>query len=347
MLNALSLSGLEDLASGGESPRRSAILAALTNQYLDLEPRLSDRHIELYDNVFRLLVSGIELQARLALAEKLAPMKRAPRETVRALAHDAQAVVATPVLQRSPVLDENDLLSVARSRGEGHRAALAARPEIGARVTDVLLEANEQAVTVALVCNGSAKLSKDGAATLADIARSNMVVAQALAARLRMPAMAVTQLVDAARAMVINTLAQDNPTTCAGELLDAVGTAVDVVGSVPAEPTDRLNDQQIVTLYVMKSLDEVEAALAARAALSADIVGEAMSAARIDALLIVLKAARFAPIHVEGMLSARLGVPVGSRMLRDPLDQYDRINAAEPERMINFVLQREQFRRAN
>jgi hypothetical protein len=76
------------------------------------------------------------------------------------------------------------------------------------------------------------------------------------------------------------------------------------------------------------------------------VVGEALSASRIDGLLIVLKAARFAPIHVEGMLSARLGVPVGSRMLRDPLDQYDRINAAEPERMINFVLQRDQFRRA-
>ncbi len=58
MLSAASLSGLEDLASGGESPRRSAILAALTSQYLDLEPRLSDRHIELYDNVFRMLVQA-------------------------------------------------------------------------------------------------------------------------------------------------------------------------------------------------------------------------------------------------------------------------------------------------
>jgi hypothetical protein len=273
-------------------------------------------------------------------------MKRAPRETIRVLAHDDQSVVATPVLQRSPMLEDKDLISVARSRSEAHRAALAGRPMLPAQVTDVLLEANEQSVTLALVANGSARLSPSGAGALADMARANTAVAQALAARLHMPALAVTQLVEAARATVISTLAQDMPAACPESLTDAVETAVGVVGSLPPQPTLQLNDQQIVTLYVMKSLDEVEAALAARSRISAEVVGEALSAARIDGLLIVLKAARFAPIHVEGMLSARLGVPVGSRMLRDPLDQYDRINAAEPERMINLVLQRDQFRRA-
>ncbi len=189
-------------------------------------------------------------------------MKRAPRETIRALAHDEQPVVATPVLQQSTVLEENDLLSVARSRGEAHRSALAQRPNIGARVTDVLLEANEQSVAVALVSNGSAQLSREGASALADMASSNVMVAQALAARLRMPAMAVTHIVEAARATVVNTLARENPAAQAGEITGAVSDAVDVMGSVPGAAAEDLNDQQIVTLYVMKSLDEVEAALA-------------------------------------------------------------------------------------
>ncbi|NJL72865.1 MAG: DUF2336 domain-containing protein [Candidatus Competibacteraceae bacterium] len=151
MLQGFSLSGLEDVAAGEDSPRRDAILSALTDQYLELEPRLSDRHIELYDNVFRVLVSGIELQARLALSEKLAAVKRAPREIIRDLANDEYAVVATPVLQRSPLLDEIDLVNVARNRSEAHRAALAQRPNLHTVVTDVLVDRREQSVLVALI----------------------------------------------------------------------------------------------------------------------------------------------------------------------------------------------------
>lgn len=334
-----SLSGLEDVAAGEDSPRRDAILSALTSQYLELEPRLSDRHIELYDNVFRVLVSGIELQARLALAEKLAPMKRAPREIIRELANDPYAIVARPVLQQSPLLDDIDLVMVARTRTEAHRAALAERPALNTDVTDVLVTRREQSVLVALIGNDSARLSADGATTLTEVATDNMVVAQALAVRLQLPAVAVTQILRAARTAVISTLAHAEPEARARDITSAVETAVGVVESLPAED-EGLTEQQIVALYGMKSEPEVATGLSALTGINRDLIIQALASPSLDGLLIVLKAAEFSRQSAEGMLSIKLGVAVGSRALHEPLGQFERIRAVEPERMLGFVLSR-------
>ncbi len=343
MSEGFSLSGLEAVAAGQDSPRRDAILVALTNQYVELEPRLSDRHIELYDNVFRVLVNGIELQARLALSEKLAPMKRAPRETVRELANDEYAVVAAPVIQLSPVLGEGDLIAIARKHGEAHRAAVAGRPGIATPVTDVLVEHREQSVMVALIGNDTARLSPGGADVLTESALANPVVAQALAARLQLPAMAVTQILQAARSAVINSLAYAEPEAKAGDITAAVGTAVGVVASLPQKDA-ALSQDHVVTLYSMDSIDEVVAGLAAASSLSPLSVEAALEAEGADAMLIVLKAAEFSRSNVEAMLSIKLGIPVGWSALQEPLAQFDRISASDAERKLQYVLARQSKR---
>jgi hypothetical protein len=340
MIQSLSLSGLEDLAAGDYSPRRDAILSTLTDQYLELEPRLSDRHIELYDNVFQLLVTGIELHARLALAEKLAPMKRAPREIVRDLANDDYAIVASPILRHSPLLDEADLVGIATRKSEAHRAALAQRPNLNTAVTDVLVNKREQSVLVALIGNDTAKLSSAGATTLTDIASQNAVVAQSLASRLQLPATAVTQILIAARAVVVSTLSHAEPDARASEITGAVRRGVEAVGALPETMSDDVNEQQIVTLYGLGQIEDVVLGLARRAELDPAIVRRALEVPCTDALLIVMKAAGFERQHAQGILSVKMSVALNSPALLEPLGQYDRINAADPARMLVFVLSR-------
>jgi Uncharacterised protein conserved in bacteria (DUF2336) len=344
MIPGLSLSGLENVAAGEDSPRRDAILRALTKQYIELEPRLSDRHIDLYDNVFRLLVNGIEVQARLALAEKLAPMKRAPREVVRDLANDEYSIVAAPVLQQSPVLDDADLISVARLRGEAHRVALAQRPDLATLVTDVLIDKREQAVLAALVINDTALLSTGGATTVTDIAASNMVVAQALAVRLKLPATALNQILEAARATVVNTLAHSQPDARAGDITSAVGTAVTRVGSLPSKAAEDVSQDHLVTLYSMNSLDEVIKGLVRLTGMERNVIRGALNMRSPDALLIVLKVAGFEDYNVEAMMSIKLGIPVGWPALKEPMAQFERINTDNAERMLGIILSREQSR---
>lgn len=346
MTAGLSLTGLEDIANGDDTPRRSAILSALTQQYLELEPRLSDRHIELYDNVFKLLVGGIELQARVTLSERLAPLPRAPRDTIKVLAKDDYAAVAAPVLKQSPLLDEADLIEIASNKSEAHRAALAGRPNIAVGLTNILVERREQSVFVELVQNDSARLSADGAVALASMAQGNPMVAQALAARLQIPATALTQILDAARSAVVEMLVKEEPETARETIAQAVDAGVETVASLPEEGAEALSDQQIVALMSMKKIDEVTAALAARSGLPRDMITLTFKAFHVDGFLIVLKAAGFKRGAAEGMLAARLGVPVGSTLLMSSMDQYGRINPIDPMRMIEFVLHREQLRLA-
>lgn len=344
MTAGLSLTGLEDIASGEDTPRRSAILSALTQQYLELEPRLSDRHIELYDNVFKLLVSGIELQARVALSERLAPLPRAPRDTVRKLARDDYAAVAAPVLKQSPLLDEIDLIEVARNKTEAHRAALAGRANIAVAVTNILVERREQSVFVELVQNDSARLSADGAVALASMAQGNPVVAQALAARLQIPATALSQILEAARSAVVDMLIKEATPAEAEAIEKAVDAGVDVVASLPEEGEEDLTDQQIVALMSMHKTNEVAAALAKRTDLPLAMMELALKAFHVDGLLIALKAAGFRRAQAEGMIAAKLGVPVGSALLFSSMDHFDRIKPTDPYRMIEFVLHREKLR---
>lgn len=341
MTPSLSLSGLESVVAGEQSPRRDAILAALTSQYVELEPRLGDRHIELYDNVFRVLVRGIELQARLALAERLAPMKRAPREIIRELASDPYAIVATPVIQLSPVLTEDDLVTVARTCSEAHRAALAQRPELNTTITDVLVDRREQSVLVALIGNDSARLSPDGAIKLTEVAADNTVVAQALAMRLQLPATTATQILHAARSVVVAILAQASPEARASDITAAVGEAMVMVQSLPRAYDGPLTEQQVVTLYGMKSYGEVAEGLGQLAGIGADLVIQALESPVIDGMLIVLKAARFSTANAEAMLAARLDLAPGARALLEPMRQFGRINAPDPARMLTFVLSRD------
>ncbi len=347
MIQGFSLSGLENVAAGEDSPRRDAILSALTLQYLELEPRLSDSHINLYDNVFRVLVNGIELQARLKLAEKLAPLKRAPREIMRDLANDAYAIVATPVLKHSPLLNEADLVRIASDRSEAHRAAVAQRAHISQTVTDVLVTRREQSVLVALIGNETARLSTDGATTVSDMAMRNTVVAQALGARLQLPAEAVLQILNAARSVVVNTLVQLQPDARARDISDAVSEAVDVLVHLPQKHADNLSEQQIVALYALQSLDEVVAALGTKTGIATDLITEALDAHGNDALLIVLKAAHFTRPHVEAMLSAKMSLPIGSRALVEPLEQFERIRTPDPERTLVCLLRQRPLVRLN
>ncbi len=344
MTAGLMLTGLEDMADGVDSPRRSAILSALTQQYLELEPRLSDRHIELYDNVFKLLVSGIELQARVTLSERLAPMARAPRDTVKVLARDDYAAVAGPVLRQSSVLDESDLIEVASGKSEAHRAAVAARPNIAVGVTDVLVARREQSVFVELVRNDSARLSSGGAVALADMAQANPVVAQALAARLQIPATALSQILAAARSAVVEMLVREGGEDERAAIAEAVDAGVDTVANLPDEASNELTDQQIVALMGLRKTEEAAEALAARSKVPVEMVRLALRAFHVDGLLVVLKAAGFRRAAAEGMLAAKLGVPVGSTLLLSSMTQFDRMNPSDPMRMVEYSLHRERGR---
>ncbi|MEM6490950.1 MAG: DUF2336 domain-containing protein, partial [Pseudomonadota bacterium] len=105
--------------------------------YVEHGETLSEDELEITADILRSLIRDVELPVRRALAEKLAQAPNAPRELVVFLANDA-IEVAYPVLMRSTVLDEGDLIEIARLRTMQHRLAIAARDDVTAAVAEAL-----------------------------------------------------------------------------------------------------------------------------------------------------------------------------------------------------------------
>src|SRR5262249_13951951 len=104
------------------------------------------------------LSKDVEMSIRISLAERLAASPDAPHELILMLADD-KIEVARPVLARSPILSDGDLLSVIEHGSTDHHIAVAERPAIGETVTAALARSQCEAVVLALLRNATAKIS--------------------------------------------------------------------------------------------------------------------------------------------------------------------------------------------
>ncbi len=106
------------------------------------------------------LLDDPSVVVRRALAEALCRASESPRTLILGLAAD-EPEVAAPVLQRSPVLTEADLLHCVVSGDGVARMALARRPRLPTGVTAALVETGQVDVVLALVGNLEVDLSPE------------------------------------------------------------------------------------------------------------------------------------------------------------------------------------------
>src|SRR5215468_494906 len=88
---------IEQAIASGSSQRQTAILRRITDLFIVEAERYSDAEIAFFDDIFMRLVQEIETSARALLAERLAPLAKAPRKILRTLAFDDAIEVAQPV----------------------------------------------------------------------------------------------------------------------------------------------------------------------------------------------------------------------------------------------------------
>lgn len=100
-----------------------------------------------------------ENDVRAHLARKLAASHNAPKELILALALD-EVSVAAPVIAHSPLLGEQDLISIVTGKTREHRLRVAMRSGITAAVSNVLVQSAEPDVLEGLVNNRSAAISE-------------------------------------------------------------------------------------------------------------------------------------------------------------------------------------------
>lgn len=110
---------------------------------------------EAAEEILQLLAVDAAVAVRHALATTLGNSPDLPAAVARRLADDIDAI-ATPVLERSPVLSDDDLVAVLASGGVAKRVAIAGRAHISADVVDAILDTGAREAVARAVANDGA-----------------------------------------------------------------------------------------------------------------------------------------------------------------------------------------------
>jgi uncharacterized protein (DUF2336 family) len=160
--------------------RRDALLRELTDIFL--ESQRNPRERELFDDVADQVLDFVDAEMRQHLAERLAARPDAPRRVAIRLAGDA-ITIAAPLLARSPVLTDDDVVALGREKSQDHLAAIARRASLPEPVTDVLIARGRADVLEAVAANPAARFSASGAEALIERARERETLWRRLARR--------------------------------------------------------------------------------------------------------------------------------------------------------------------
>ena len=158
--------------------------------------RLDQRQFDIFDEILARLTDHVELQALVQLSNSLADVSSAQLKMIHRLARHEEAAVASPVLQRSEYLTEEDLVEIAACRGTAHGLAIAQRKCVGQAVVDILLDHGDTGICIQLAKNYGARFSPDGFSRLVRMAERNDELANLLVCRTDVPAAAISELLD-------------------------------------------------------------------------------------------------------------------------------------------------------
>jgi uncharacterized protein (DUF2336 family) len=119
-------------------------------------------------DLFLDLVATAEQAIRLRLSKTLAEVPWAPHELISLLAHD-HIEIARPVVAKSPVLTDSDLIRLLVEASVEHKIEVARRPALGAQVAEAIVDQAEPDVVTALANNTTAQLSDRDLSRLVDL----------------------------------------------------------------------------------------------------------------------------------------------------------------------------------
>ena len=131
---------------------------------------LSDAEQSIMSDILRQLVQDVEVNVRKHLAIQLSNKIDAPHELVIALAND-ESEVAYPLLLKSRVLRDQDLVTIIHHRTLEHQLAISMRDEVSTTVSTALVEAGEETVIKRLLENHNAEIARDTMAHLVEQSR--------------------------------------------------------------------------------------------------------------------------------------------------------------------------------
>lgn len=350
---------VEDAIASKDPVRRVDTLRKLTGLFVETEPQLTEGHVEIFDEVILRLSRDLEQKARHELSEKFSTLEKAPRKVVRSLAFDLDSAIATPVLERSNRLDEDDLVMIARARGQDHLLAIAKRSTLSERVTDVLVHRGDEGVVRSVAGNGGARFSEGGFTGLMEKARQDTLLQATLRTRSDLPPKQLARLVEIAQEQARRALTEELGAEAAGAVDAAVAEAANAVAQGAGTGLVTGNFEAAIAAVERKvrgsglveddigewlragKIDEALAAIAHLAGVSMPIVVKAYRSPHYDPLLFLVRALKFGWGTFKALLAAKAGRQPSAETLRSAFEAFQQLSVQTAQRVVRFTAARE------
>ncbi len=345
---------LESAIKSGSKDKRIETLRRITDLFVADAERLNDRQIEVFDDVLGHLIKRIEDKALAELSGRLGPIANAPAEVVRRLARHDNIAVAEPVLTQSARLSDDDLIEIAETKTQAHLLAISGRAQIGASVTDALLQRGDSQVLHQLAANNGARFSETGFGSLVKHSENDERLAEKVGLRVDLPLKLFRELLmRATEAVRTRLLALAGPESRAHiqRVLAHVSEDVEHEAGLVSEQDyakaharaaamrleGRLGERPLLEAAKADRCADVVAMLAQLCEAPMTLVQNLLQNGHREAFLIPCKAAWLSWPTVHVMLTSRtIGRPMSYQDLETARKDYAKLSVSSAQRVLRF-----------
>lgn len=185
----------EDVRRLMEEPSLETKIAVIGKVSRHYDPGiLSDSEMQIAEQIIRLLVQDSVIRVRRAISESLQENPHIPRDIALTLANDLESV-ATPMLSMSSVLRDNDLIDLIHQSDELWRyLAIAQRKNLSENVSGSLVNTQLNEVLRTVLENPTAHISEVSFHQIAERAKEDGTLVDAMLSRGSLPLAAVERL---------------------------------------------------------------------------------------------------------------------------------------------------------
>ncbi|MBT3361424.1 MAG: DUF2336 domain-containing protein [Rhodospirillales bacterium] len=169
-MNTVDIDELYRLARQKSVEGRSALAETVSDLFSGESRVLTTRERSLMFDILHSIIRDVEMSVRKRVSAHVAGYSDAPGGLINLLAND-EIEVAYPVLVKTAVIKDSDLVEVVRNRTLEHQLAIAIRQDVSKLVSDALVEHGDGAVVRTLLENKNAKISRITMETLVEQSR--------------------------------------------------------------------------------------------------------------------------------------------------------------------------------
>jgi uncharacterized protein (DUF2336 family) len=182
---------LDSVLSRAPAAWRNTTLRRLTDLFVGDAELYSDDQVALFDDVIIRLLDKADRRTLADTSKRLAEIRNAPAKVVGTLARHSDMAVAGPILEKSNVLTEADLVEIAEKEQRRDMVLLSlilSRGELSEAITDVLIRRGNPAMARKIIENPDARISEASFARLVSSVEKDKEFAAVIAKRPDLPA---------------------------------------------------------------------------------------------------------------------------------------------------------------